>query len=152
MNEIDPRLAQVYDLLRSIMQLMDIHSRSLQKKKAVTAPQLSILSALADESPLNVSQLAKKVHLSIGTISGIIHRLEQNDFIQRIPSMDDKRKVFFRLAPKAATVFDNGSSLLSTVFIRNFVHGLPEWEKYMILSSLQRLNHLMQDEVQQSGI
>jgi len=152
MNEIDPRLAQVYDSLRSITQLMDIHSRSLQKKAGVTAPQLSILNALADASSLNVSQLSKKVHLSIGTISGTINRLEINGLIQRMPATDDKRKVFFRLTPKAITILENGFSLLPSAFIMNFTGSLPEWEKQMILSSLQRLIHLMRDRAQQFGI
>ena len=44
-------LATLYDTLRSIAQHMDIHSRFLQKQVGVTAPQLSILMALAHESP-----------------------------------------------------------------------------------------------------
>ena len=71
-------LATLYDTLRSISQHMDIHSRSLQKQVGVTAPQLSILMALAAESPLPVSEISKRVHLSAATISTTTDRLVRN--------------------------------------------------------------------------
>lgn len=137
-------LNALYDLLRSLTQYMDIHSRSLHKESGVTGPQLSILTALSHQSPLNVSALAKRVHLSIGTISGTINRLEKNGLIVRTPHGRDRRKVFFQLTPKGQSILENGSSPLPLNFIRNFENGVPEWEKYMILSSLQRLISLME--------
>lgn len=95
MDANHPHLVQVYDALKSIMQMMDIHSRSLQKMVGVTAPWLSILNALAEELPLNVSQLSKKVHLSRATSIGTITRLEQHGLIQRMPSGENRRRIFF---------------------------------------------------------
>jgi len=148
----NPHLNQLYDSLRSIIQMMDVHSRLLQKKIGVTAPQLSILIALAAKSPQNVTELSKKVHLTVGTISGTINRLGKNGLMQRIDSLEDKRKIFFVLAPKASEILNNGALLFPDNFIINFVNSLSDWEQYMILSSMKRLNYLMHEQVHQSEI
>jgi DNA-binding MarR family transcriptional regulator len=136
-------LATLYDTLRSIAQHMDIHSRFLQKQVGVTAPQLSILMALAHESPLPVSTISKRVHLSAATISTTTDRLVQNGLIERQRSLEDRRKVFLHLTPKGQEVLASGSSPLPQHFIANFDNELPDWEKSMILCALLKLTHLM---------
>jgi DNA-binding MarR family transcriptional regulator len=136
-------LATLYDTLRSISQYMDIHSRSLHKQVGVTAPQLSILMALAAESPLPVLEISKRVHLSAATISTTTDRLVKNGLIERQKSLDDRRKVYLRLTAKGQDVLASGSSPLPSNFIANFDHDLPDWEKSMILCALLKLTHLM---------
>ena len=139
-----PHTAPLFNALRALSQIVDIHSRSLFKKTGVTAPQLSILVALAETSPLHVSELSKRVHLSIGTISGTITRMEKNGLIERKQHIEDKRKAFFSLTDQGRQIVENGSSLLPSNFITTFESDVPEWERTMILSALQRLIHLMQ--------
>ena len=138
-------LATLYDTLRSISQYMDIHSRSLQKQVGVTAPQLSILMALAAESPLPVSEISKRVHLSAATISTTTDRLVANGLIERQRSLEDRRKVYLHLTPQGRAVLASGSSPLPHHFIANFDNELPDWEKSMILSALLKLSHLMRE-------
>jgi DNA-binding MarR family transcriptional regulator len=63
------QFAILYDSLRSITHCLDIHSRLLHRQIGVTVPQFSILLALSHESPLSVSNLSQKIHLSSSTIS-----------------------------------------------------------------------------------
>lgn len=136
-------LATLYDTLRSISQHMDIHSRSLQKQVGVTAPQLSILMALAHESPLPVSEISKRVHLSAATISTTTDRLVKGGLIERQRSLEDRRKVYLHLTAKGREVLASGSSPLPANFITNFDNDLPDWEKSMILCALLKLTQLM---------
>lgn len=138
-------LATLCDTLRSISQYMDIHSRSLHKQAGVTAPQLAIIMALASESPLPVSEISKRVHLSAATISTTTDRLVKNGLIERQRSLEDRRKVYLHLTPKGRDVLASGSSPLPQHFIANFDNDLPDWEKSMILCALLKLTHLMRE-------
>lgn len=137
-------LAILFDSLRSITHQMDIHSRQLHKLLGVTAPQLSILLALAEESPLPVSRLSRKIHLSAATISVTTAKLAENGLIARQRSNGDRRQVLLELTDKGRGVLNSGSSPLPDNLIRNFNNGLPDWEKNMILCALQKLTVLMQ--------
>lgn len=133
----------LYDALRSISQFMAIHSRSLHKTIGLTAPQLSVLLVLAKESPLLVTEISKRVHLSIGTISGTIFRLEEKGFIERMQSTDDRRKALLSLTPKGQDILQSTPSPFPETFINNFEHGIAAWEREMILTSLLKLTYLM---------
>jgi DNA-binding MarR family transcriptional regulator len=124
---------------------MDIHSRFLQRQIGVTAPQLSILMALANESSLPVSEISKRVHLSAATISTTTDRLVKNGLVARQRSTGDRRKVFLDLTAKGQDVLASGSSPLPQNFVTNFDKDLPDWEKSMILCALMKLTHLMRD-------
>ena len=111
------------DSLRSISHQMDIHSRVLHKQIGVTMPQLSILQALAEESPLPVSKISQKIHLSTATVSVTTTRLVANGLIDRKRSTDDRRQVLLELTDKGRDVVNSGSSTLPENLIRNFNNG-----------------------------
>lgn len=140
-----PHLDSLYTSLRSITQYMDIQSRSLHKAAGITSTQLAILDQLALESPLPVSELSKRVHLSPATISGTVERLEKKGLIERSQSAEDRRRVDLRLTSRGEVILASAPSPLPPDFVRYYENGMPEWEKLMILSSLMRLADLMRN-------
>jgi DNA-binding MarR family transcriptional regulator len=123
---------------------MDIHSRSLHKQIGITAPQLTILITLADSSPLPISEISKRIHLSVATVSGTLIRLEKYGLVERKNGLGDRRKTLIHITQKAQEIIDSGSFPLPDNFINNFNDKIPEWEKNMLLSSVQRISNLMQ--------
>lgn|GEM_PF-3567546 len=132
------------DALRAITQHMDIHSRYLQKKIGITGTQLSVLLALADESPLPASKISQKIHLSAATLSGTMVRLEAGGLITRGKNADDRRQILIHLTDKGRSVLASDLSPLPEPLVAHFNNGLPDWEKSMITCALQKLAHLMQ--------
>ncbi len=130
--------------LRSIARIMDIHSRQLQRQIGVSAPQLSILIYLAEASPQPLSKIAHSIHMSAASISVNTARLLENGLVARQRSPRDKRQVLLHLTAKGRDVLRSGFSPLPENLIRNFDNGLPDWEKNMLLSALQKLTQLMQ--------
>jgi DNA-binding MarR family transcriptional regulator len=142
MNEI--HLSELCDSLRSISHSMEIHSRRLHKQAGVTAPQLSILLALAQESPSPLSKLSQKVHLSAATTSVTTAKLVANGLIAREQGAGDRRQVLLYLTDKGKNVLAVGHSPLPDSLIAHFNNGMPDWEKHMLLSALQKLAQMMQ--------
>lgn len=131
--------------LRRIIRAADLHSKHLVKTAGLTAPQLLLLQAIRERGEVTIGELAKGINLSQATVTTILDRLEKRELVYRLRSQQDKRKVSAYLTESGKHMLDNAPTPLQAHFIRRF-HALPDWEQNMILSSLQRVAHMMDAE------
>jgi DNA-binding MarR family transcriptional regulator len=134
---------QVVEALRRIIRAVDLHSRSLVQKYRLTGPQLIVLKAIADGKPSSVGEIARTVHLSQATVSGILDRLESRSLVTRTRSRDDRRRVVVSLSADAEEKLRSAPPLLQEHFIQRFL-ALDEVEQRGILASLKRVVALME--------
>lgn len=132
----------VLSTLRQIIRAIDLQSKKLTKKYGLTGPQLIILKEIYSSPNLPISEISKSVSLSQATVTSILDRLCQQGFSIRQRSEKDKRKVNICLTEKAIEVLKNNPSVLQDEFSAQF-STLEDWEKNMLLSSLQRLAGMM---------
>lgn len=132
----------VMSTLRQIIRAIDLQSKQLTKKYGLTGPQLIILKEIYRSPHSPISEIAKNVSLSQATVTSILDRLCQQGFSLRQRSEKDKRKVNITLTDKALEVLSRKPSVLQDDFTRQF-EKLEDWEKNMLLSSLQRLANMM---------
>lgn len=135
----------VVSSLRQIIRALDLQSKKLTKKYGLTGPQIIVLKEIRKSSDRPISAIARSVSLSQATVTSILDRLEQQGYAERRRNTTDKRKVNLLLTEKAETILNENPSLLHEEFIRNF-EELADWEKSMLLASLQHLAALMQAE------
>ncbi len=128
--------------LRKIMQAIDLHSKSLNKKYGITGPQLVILRELSEHKEISVGELAQTVSLGQATVTGVLNRLEKRGFITRRRSEKDKRRVFIRATETCKNLLDEAPPPLQETFLNQF-EKLQNWEQHMVLSSLQRMVMMM---------
>ena len=134
---------RVLESLRRIIRAVDLHSRALVQKYRLTGPQVVVLKAIADARPISVGEIARLVHLSQATVSGILGRLEQRGFVTRTRSRDDRRRVVISLTGDAEEMLRSAPPLLQEHFMQRFVE-LDEVEQQGILASLDRIVSLME--------
>jgi len=132
----------VLSTLRQIIRAIDLQSKKLTKKFGLTGPQLIILKEIYNSPNLPISEIAKNVSLSQATVTTILDRLCQQGFSIRQRSELDKRKVNISLTDKSIEILKNKPSILQDEFSAEF-DKLQDWEKNMLLSSLQRLAGMM---------
>ncbi|MBB6481393.1 MarR family winged helix-turn-helix transcriptional regulator [Spirochaeta isovalerica] len=132
----------VVSTLRQIIRAIDLHSKKLTKRYGLTGPQLIVLKEINKSPSKPISEIAKNVSLSQATVTSILDRLGQQGFTIRQRSDKDKRKVSIVLTDKAKGILDLNPSLLQEDFTGQF-DKLKDWEKNMLLSSLQRLATMM---------
>ena len=131
--------------LRRITRAIDLHSRGLLQQAGLTAPQLATLRAVERLQPISTGALAKSIHLSQATVTGILTRLESRGFVSRVRSDKDRRTVVVELTEQGSTVLDNSPSLLQDRFRRELLM-LQEWEQTQMLATLQRIAAMMDAE------
>ena len=136
---------QVIVALRRITRAIDLHSRDLMKQVGLTAPQLAALQAIGKLQPITVGALAKSIHLSQATLTGILTRLETRILVSRVRSVSDRRTVVVELTEEGRAVLEDTPSLLQDQFRRELLK-LQEWEQTQMLATLQPIAGMMDAE------
>lgn len=136
---------QVIVALRRITRAIDLHSRGLLHEFGLTAPQLAALQAVGRLQPVTVGAVAKSIHLSQATLTGIITRLENRGLVTRERSGTDRRTVFVQITESGTELLESAPSLLQDRFRRELLR-LQEWEQTQMLSTLQRIASMMDAE------
>jgi len=118
-NELD----KSYEIIRTIKSVKESLKHNFEKRFKdlnLTAPQGMLIGILVRNGQMKISDLSEKMALSNSTVSGIIDRLEKNEFVERRRSEEDRRVVMvdltedFRKEAKERfkTVEDSLSSVL----------------------------------------
>lgn len=144
MNSLPPE-DQIVASIRRIMRAVDMHSRQLIERHGFTGPQLATLHEAARLGPSTPSALARAVHLSNATVTGIVTRLERRGYLVRRPGERDRRTVRVEITDLGREALSRSPSLLQDRF-RARLRALEEWEQNLILATLQRVATMMDAE------
>lgn len=131
--------------LRKVIRSVDSYSRKINTEFGLTTPQLLCLYNISGSEPKTQSELAKEVHLGGSTINGIIDRLETKQYLKRIRSTEDKRKVYLEITEAGKAIVSNAPSLLQDKLSES-LHTLPEDKLLTITESLEKVVQLMEVE------
>lgn len=128
--------------LRKIIQAIDLNSKRLVKQVGLTSPQLVILKYISSAKEISVSEVAKNVSLSQGTVTGILKRMEKRGLVIRQRSSPDKRRVMVCITESGIRLLSTAPPVMQESFLKKF-RKIESWEQTMILSTLQRLVSMM---------
>lgn len=131
--------------IRRLMRAVDLHSRRLVDEFGLTGPQLATLQEAARLGPVSASALARAVHLSGATMTGILTRLERRGYLERTRGSTDRRTVLVSVTDSGRDTLSRAPSLLQDRF-RDALSGLATWEQLMMLANLQRIASMMDAE------
>lgn len=141
MNHLDDVLVA----LRRVIRATDLHSKHLAKTTGLTTPQILLLQTISARGQVTIGELANDMSLSQATVTSILDRLEKRNLVYRERSTEDKRKVHAHLTEAGTDILIDAPTPLQEQFSRQF-SDLEEWEKTMIISSLQRVAQMMNAE------
>jgi DNA-binding MarR family transcriptional regulator len=128
----------VLHTLRRIIRSIDLQSRYLVKTVGLTGPQLIALREIGGSPEVSLGEVARAISLSQATVTGIVERLEKRGLVDRRGSESDRRKVLMHITAAGEQLLKTAPPLMTESFMERF-NSLEDWEKAMILSSLQRI-------------
>lgn len=131
--------------IRRIIRAIEMHSQNLVQQLGLTSPQLSVLKAVERLHPATPTTLARELSVSQPTMSGILDRLYAKGLLERDQGTEDRRMRGYRLTPAARLLLEKAPSLLQESFLRR-LNGVQDWERSLLLSSLQRVAGMMDAE------
>ncbi len=116
-------VAEIIDNLRRVFQVVNEQSKKAEHETGLTGPQLWAIKTIAQEAPIMVSDIAKRMHLHPATVVGILDRLEKQELVVRVRSTEDRRVVKVELTRQG----------------RALVKKSPEVAQGLLVSGLEKL-------------
>lgn len=135
-------LDSVLVTLRRIVRAIDLHSKKMMADYGMTVPQLLVLMVLHRRGALSVGELAHAVHLSQGTVTSILGRLEKRNLVARKRCELDRRRVLVLVTEAGESLLNPPPPLLHEHFSNAFGQ-LKDWEQTMMLAVLQRVAEMI---------
>ncbi|MCU7865235.1 MAG: MarR family transcriptional regulator, partial [Candidatus Thiodiazotropha sp. (ex Lucinoma borealis)] len=86
-----------------------------------------------------------RVSLSQATVTDVVKRLESRNLLERSRDSIDKRKIILRATEQGEALVKQSVPLLQERF-QNRLSELKDWERNLLLSSLQRIAGMMDAE------
>jgi MarR family transcriptional regulator, organic hydroperoxide resistance regulator len=108
MKDKHDMISNITDNIRRVFQILNKQSQRIKHKTSLTGPQLWAIGVIHEHGPINISSIAKRMHLHPTTILRIIDRLESRGLISRNRSKDDRRVIWVELT-------QDGKSLIQWV-------------------------------------
>lgn len=98
-----PRLTR-RDVSLAVAELMPYIMRGVQLdffvKRGVTQTQFLMLASIHASTRCTMGALARTLHVSMPTVSGIVDRLVRAGYVRRAPESEDRRQVIVELTRK----------------------------------------------------
>jgi DNA-binding MarR family transcriptional regulator len=95
-----------------------------------------ILMALWEQDNITVKALGKRLYLDSGTLTPMLKKLEQQNYIKRIRSSNDERNVFIQLTPQGHNLRKEALHIPQSMICDL---DMPAEESSSLLSLLHRL-------------
>lgn len=128
--------------LRRISRALDLYSRELANRVGLTGPQLVCLRHLAQHGSMTPSRLAREIHLSQATITGIVDRLVVGGWVERRRGEGDRRLVSIELTERGHQMLSTAPSALHERFLSR-LGELPDAEQANIHQLLAQVVAMM---------
>jgi DNA-binding MarR family transcriptional regulator len=101
------------DEIRSIMRLFGRQHAAFTDDTArffmdvdLTMPQFRALVMIRRWGRQSGRELARRLHVTPGTLVPLIDRLEEQGYLRRVPDRDDRRLTWLELTPRADRLFE----------------------------------------------
>lgn len=102
----NPDPAAVLKLFRVIFQSVNRHSHEVERKAGIGGAQLWALAEISVRPRITVTELAKAMSIHQSTASNLLEKLENQSYIARNRSDEDRRVVLLSLTPQGEEILN----------------------------------------------
>ena len=132
-------------LVKLFNNIMDAEEKAIitEEYKDITNNDMHIIEAIGIEEPRRMSDIAKRLNVTMGTLTTNMNSLEDKNYIVRERSKTDKRVVLVVLTPKGKKAFCHHRGFHRNM-IKAIVRGLDEDEMKVMIKCLLNLNEFFE--------
>ena len=113
--------------------------------KDISNNDMHIIEAIGIEEPRSMSVIAKRLNVTVGTLTTNVNSLEDKGYIERARSTQDKRVVLVLLTEKGRKAFFHHRDFHKHM-IKAIVNDLDEDEMKILIRCLQALDDFFERE------
>lgn len=126
--------------------VMDTEAKAIitEEFKDITNNDMHIIEAVGIEEPRRMSDIAKRLGVTVGTLTTNMNSLEEKGYIVRERSKKDKRVVLVVLTPKGKKAYYHHKDFHKDM-IKAIVKDLDEEEMKVMIKCLLNLGNFFKD-------
>jgi DNA-binding MarR family transcriptional regulator len=138
MSRRSDTVAEIVDNLRRVFQVVNEQSKKAERTTGLTGPQLWAIKTIAQEAPIMVSEIARRMYLHPATVVGILDRLEKQGLVVRIRSTEDRRVVKVELTGQGRALVKKSPEVAQGLLVA----GLEKLTSKKLISIAQGLGQM----------
>ena len=142
------RKAGINELLVNLFNhVMDVEGQAVitEEFKDITNNDMHIIEAVGIAEPRKMSDIAKRLSVTVGTLTTNMNGLEKKGYIIRQRSTEDKRVVLVTLTDRGRKAFHHHRDFHREI-IKAVVIGLDDSEKRLLYRCLIKLNDFFEQQ------
>ena len=134
-------------LVNLFNRVMDAESKAVitEEFNDITNNDMHIIEAIGIGDPQNMSSIASKLFVTVGTLTVNMNSLEKKGYIDRKRSTEDKRVVLVTLTEKGKKAFFHHRDFHKAM-IHAAVRGLEQDEMESLMNCLTKLNDFFESK------
>ena len=127
--------------------VMDLEAKAVitEEYRDITHNDMHIIEAIGVEEPRNMSEIARRLSITVSTLTTNMNGLEKKGYIVRTRSVEDKRVVYVTLTEKGKKAFYHHRDFHRKM-IRALVKDLNEEDMEVLYRCLKNLNGFLEQE------
>lgn len=135
-------------VVRLFNNVMDVEARAVitEEFKDITNNDMHIIEAIGVGEPGSMSAIAKKLSVTVGTLTTNMNGLEKKGYILRERSLEDKRVVLVTLTEKGRKAFHHHRDFHKKM-IRSMVKDLDQDQMQVLYQCLENLNEFLMEKI-----
>jgi DNA-binding MarR family transcriptional regulator len=133
---------KIVTLIRKYVRLRALHTKELAKNYDLSVPQLLCLQCLYENGKMSMSEIAENILVNVSTVTGIVDRLEQKDFLVRRRVSPDRRVITIALTEKGRSLAENSPPAVHHKIVQA-VKMLSQHEREEIFQAVDSLSRLV---------
>ena len=118
-------MSDILDNIRRVFQILNEHSEKVERETGLTSPQLWTLKIIAEEAPIRVDDIARRIYLHPATVINILEKLETRGLVVIKRSWWNRHIVFVELT-------NTGNKMIESA---------PEVAQGLLISGLEKLSY-----------
>ncbi|MCR4585981.1 MAG: MarR family transcriptional regulator [Lachnospiraceae bacterium] len=128
-------------LVNLFNRVLDAEAKAVitEEFRDISNNDMHIMEAIGIGDPQNMSSIAAKLYVTVGTLTVNMNSLEKKGYIERKRSTEDKRVVYVTLTEKGRKAFFHHRDFHKSM-IHAAVRGLEQDEMEALMNCLTKLN------------
>ncbi len=116
----------------------------------ISTNDMHVIEAVGVGEPVNVSGIAKKLSVTVGSITTAVDALVKKGYMTRERSDEDRRVVYIRLTEKGVRAYKKHARFHREM-VREVIKNLDEEEKTALIQALSKLEKYFTEQKEHSG-
>ena len=112
---------------------------AVAKTSGLTPQQNHTIEMVGNEGPIRMKPLAKKLSVTMGTLTVMIDRLEKTGYVSRLKDPEDGRGFIIQLTRKGENIHHEHHSY-HLKLVEDIIHILKPAEAGQLLTILEKIN------------